>query len=83
MEKKPKNKKKVIITIVSLLLAILFIVLPVTTIAVYESVFGTRYETTSWMAFSVEEYEGLQMEVIFNPQMQRLPGINIPKPIKR
>ncbi len=63
MEKKPKNKKKiVIITVVSILLAIPFIVLPVTTIAVYESTFGTRYETVSWMAFSPEDYEGLQME---------------------
>ncbi len=61
MEKKQK-KKILIITIAGILLAILFIILPVTTIVVYESVFGTRYETASWMAFSVEDYEGLQVE---------------------
>ncbi len=63
MEKKPKNKKKiVIISIVSVLLAIPLIILPVVTVIVYESIFGTRYETVSWMQFSVEDYEGLQME---------------------
>ncbi len=50
------------ITVVGVLLAIAFIILPVTTIAVYESTFGTRYETASWVAFSVEDHEGLQVE---------------------
>ncbi len=63
MEKKQKNKKKImIITIVSIFLAVPLIILPVAAIAVYESIFGTRYETASWMMFSVEDYEGLQME---------------------
>ncbi len=63
MEKKLKNKKKIIIiTIVVILFAIPLVILSVTTIAVYESIFGTRYETVSWMEFSVEDYEGLQME---------------------
>lgn len=60
---KQKNKKKIIIvTIVSILLSIPVIILPVTTIAVYESFFGTRCETAPWIAFSVEDYEGLQVE---------------------
>ena len=63
MEKKPKNKKKIIlISIISALLAIPLIILPLTTIIVYESIFGERYETVSWLEFSVEDYEGLQME---------------------
>ncbi len=63
MEKKRRNKKKIIIiTTVSVFLAMLLLILPVATIVVYESVFGTRYETASWLAFSVEDYEGLQME---------------------
>ena len=63
MEKKPKKQKKIIIiSIISVLLAIPLIILPVTTVIVYESIFGERYETVSWLEFSVEDYEGLQME---------------------
>lgn len=63
MEKKPKNKKKIIlISIISILLVIPLIILPITTVIVYESIFGERYETASWLEFSVEDYEGLQME---------------------
>lgn len=63
MEKKPKNKKKIIlISIISVLLVIPLIILPITTVIVYESIFGERYETASWLEFSVEDYEGLQME---------------------
>ena len=63
MEKKPKKQKKIIIiSIISVLLAIPLIILPVTTIIVYESIFGERYETASWLEFSVEDYVGLQME---------------------
>ena len=63
MEKKPKNKKKIIlISIISVLLAIPLIILPITTVIVYESIFGEHYETASWLEFSVEDYEGLQIE---------------------
>ena len=63
MEKKRKNKKKIIIiSIISVLLAIPLIILPVATVIIYESIFGERYETVSWLEFSVEDYEGLQME---------------------
>ena len=63
MEKSTKSKKKIIIiSIISVLLAIPLIILPVTTVIVYESIFGERYETASWLEFSVEDYEGLQME---------------------
>ena len=63
MENKPKNKKKtILISIISFVLAIPLIIFPVTTVIIYESVFGDRYETASWLEFSVEDYEGLQME---------------------
>ena len=59
MEKKRKNKKKIIIiSIISVLLAIPLIILPVATVIIYESIFGERYETVSWLEFSVEDYEG-------------------------
>ncbi len=63
MEKVKKNKNKIIlITVVSILLAIPLIILPVVSVIVYESVFGARYETTSWLRFSAESYDGLQAE---------------------
>lgn len=60
---KKRNKKKIIlISIVSFLLAIPLVILPILSVGVYESIFGERYETASWMQFSVEDYEELQME---------------------
>lgn len=58
-----KSKTKVIIiSVISVLLAIFLIILPIATIVVYESIFAERYETVSWMQFSMEDYEGLQVE---------------------
>ena len=57
-----RKAKAIIISVLCVILAIPLIVLPVTTIIVYESIFGERYETASWLEFSVEDYEGLQME---------------------
>ncbi len=60
---KKRNKKKIIlISIVSFLLSIPIVILPILSVVVYESIFGTRYETASWMQFSVEDYEGLKVE---------------------
>ncbi len=63
MNKKIKNKKKcVLIILISILLSIPLIILPIVSVVVYESFFGTRYETASWMQFLVEDYDGLKME---------------------
>ena len=60
---KKRNKKKIIlISVVSFLLSIPLVILPILSIVVYESIFGTRYETVSWMRFSVEDYDGLEMK---------------------
>lgn len=60
---KKRNKKKIIlISIVSFLLSIPLVILPVLSVVVYESIFGTRYETVSWMQFSVEDYKGLEVK---------------------
>ena len=61
--RKAKGKAKAIfISVICVILAIPLIILPITTVIVYESIFGERYETASWLEFSVEDYEGLQME---------------------
>ena len=61
--RKAKGKAKaIIISVICVILSVPLIILPVTTVIVYESIFGERYETASWLEFSVEDYEGLQME---------------------
>ncbi len=58
-----KDKKKVIwVSVIAILLAIPLVVLPLTTVIIYEAVFGQRYETAQWLAFSVEDYQGLQVK---------------------
>ena len=61
--RKAKGKAKaIIISVICVILSVPLIILPVTTVIVYESIFGERYETVSWLEFSAADYEGLQME---------------------
>ena len=61
--RKAKGKAKaIIISVICVILSVPLIILPITTVIVYESIFGERYETASWLEFSLEDYEGLQME---------------------
>ena len=64
MKSKKGKKKLIIVTIViaSILLAIPFILQPIVTVIVYESIFNTRYETITWLAFSTEDFDGLKAE---------------------
>ena len=64
MEKKKGKKKLIIVAIViaSILLAIPFILQPIATVIVYESIFNTRYETITWLAFSTDDFDGLKAE---------------------
>ncbi len=57
-----RKGKIILITVISIVLAIPLVILPVASALVYESIFGTRYETASWLRFSVSDYDGLQME---------------------
>ena len=60
--KKPISKRKIILITVICAIAVSVLVLPVMTVVVYETIFGMRYETSSWKSFSVEEFEGLCVE---------------------
>ena len=63
--KNTTSKKKIqiaIIVIVSVLLAIPFILQPIATIIVYEAIFGERYQTVSWKVYFVDEFDGLSVE---------------------
>lgn len=58
-----KQKFKIaIIVIASVLLAIPFILQPIATVIVYETIFNVRYETVSWRVYSVDEFDGLSVE---------------------
>lgn len=62
-QKHPRNKKKIIpVTIACILAAFILIVMPVLTVVVYRDNFGERFETAEWMAYSVDDFEGLQVE---------------------
>ncbi len=57
-----KKKKAIIISAISIVLSFPLIVFPAFSAIMYECIFGSRYETAPWLAFSVEDFEGLQME---------------------
>lgn len=58
-----KNKKRVLLTVVCCIAASVFLVLlPVMTLFVYRDNFGRRFETAEWMAYSVEDFDGLKVE---------------------
>lgn len=59
---KPLNKRKIVLISVICGIAGAILVLPLMTVIVYESIFGARYQTASWMSFSVDEFEGLSVE---------------------
>ena len=53
--------KKILLWAVGIVLSFVLILNPIATVIVYEAIFSTRYETASWMEFSVEEFEGLNV----------------------
>lgn len=57
-----RKKRAIIISAVSLPLAFLFIFMPLSTVIIYESIFGARYETEEWIEYSVEDFDGLNVE---------------------
>ena len=57
-----KSKKKIaLITVACILTAIVFVVMSALTVIIYSDNFGERFETAEWMAFSVDEFEGLKV----------------------
>lgn len=61
--KRHRNKKEIaLITITCILAAFFLIIMPVLTVIVYQDNFGKRFETAEWMAYSVNDFEGLKVE---------------------
>ena len=63
MEKKRLSKKKLALIIVAcVIISIPTIILPVSTVVVYESIFSMRFHTEEYLLFSPSEFEGLVAE---------------------
>lgn len=61
-QKRFKNKKKIALITSICIIAVFFLVLmPAVTIIVYQDNFGERFETADWMAYSVSDFEGLEV----------------------
>ncbi len=57
-----RNKKKIALVIITCSAAAFFLILmPVLTVIVYNDNFGERFETAEWMAYSVSDFEGLEV----------------------
>lgn len=57
-----RNKKKTaLITITCIIVAFFLVLMPVLTVIVYNDNFGERFETAEWMAYSVNDFEGLKV----------------------
>lgn len=56
-----RNKKKIALVIITCSAAFFLILMPVLTVIVYNDNFGERFETAEWMAYSVSDFEGLEV----------------------
>lgn len=59
---KRHSGKRALRRILCIAIAVLIVIPAAMTVIIYESAFGTRYETASWMEFSAKDFEGLHME---------------------
>ena len=58
----PRSKKKIaMIIIICILVIFFFIIMPILTRLIYLDNFGKRFETAQWMAYSVNEFDGLKV----------------------
>ena len=54
--------KKILIIASAAILANALILMPIATVVIYESVFGSRFETEEWLRYSASDFEGLLCE---------------------
>ena len=71
--------KKFIKVVAISLLAFLFVVHPVSTVIVYESIFSGRHETEEWRKMDAGDFEGLQVERADFDSSERLAGYKYSK----
>ncbi len=60
------KKKRALLTVaiacVSVIVFVFLIFIPLATVIVYESIFGVRFETAEWSAYSIEDFDGLALD---------------------
>ena len=61
-KKTHKIRKRILLVAASIAAVFFLVIMPILTILVYEDNFGERFETADWMAYSVSDFEGLQVE---------------------
>lgn len=78
---KRKKKKRIIISAIVILFILVLLAPLVLTICIYQSNFGSRYQTTSWMARSLDEFEDLnaQRYIFESNKGQKLTGYKYSK----
>ena len=54
--------KKTLLVCVAVILSFALVVMPATTVIIYESIFSFRYETPSWLRYSASDFEGLTVQ---------------------
>ena len=54
--------KKAVIVSVAVILCNIFVIMPIATVVIYESIFSMRFETEEWLKYSVGDFEGLLCE---------------------
>ena len=62
MEKSTKSKRKNIIIFISVFLVFVLLSFPLSTVIVYEAIFGVRYETKDYLMLNASDYDGLKVE---------------------
>ena len=56
------KKKRILFSVVCVLMIAVLVIMPAVTVLVYESVFGVRYTTAKWIENSIEDYPDMKME---------------------
>lgn len=66
--RKHRNTKKIALIAALCVLAGFFLIgLPALTVIIYQDNFGSRFETAAWMAYSVDDFDGLEVEACTFP----------------
>ncbi len=75
------NKKKLIAIVACAVLAVPIVVIPLSTVVVYETIFSSRFETQSGLEMSVSDFSGLQVENVTFESSVTLAGYKYSKNI--
>ncbi len=67
------KKKRILIAVVLIAIAIPLIVNPIATVIIYEAIFSSRYETEEWLKYSDADFPGLSSERVEFENSENIP----------